>query len=41
MKTEEMEAVADNYLCGKKKKTLTLNKTDRNMIEKGQLASMC
>lgn len=39
MKTEKTEAVADNYLC--RKKNLTINKTDRNMIEKGQLASMC
>lgn len=43
MKTEETGAVADNYLCGKekRKKNLTINKTDRNKIEKGQLASVC
>lgn len=41
MKTEETEAAADNYLCGKKRKNLTINKTDRNKIEKGQLASVC
>lgn len=36
MKTEETEAVADNYLCGeKKKKNLTINKTDRNMPREG------
>jgi hypothetical protein len=29
MKTLEMEAAADNYLCGKNKnKTLTINKTE-------------
>lgn len=34
MKTGEMEAGADNHLCGKKTNP-TIKKTDRNMIEKG------